>query len=203
LILKDYPNQILQGIDNLLETKGVMAGNVSEQRLVEILKRHSEELLNARSSEEQKAVSLEILPVNGENQFQVFFWGNEFHSVPENFRLPSCSLGQAFCLWHFGNQTLRIRPYKKLASRDFIKKTWKNELCEWRKIMGHVMNFLEDQEPGFRMENLSEEDADKLLESAAQHIYELHDRKRKRQRLDNRNSVLTVLSLASKIKACE
>ncbi len=176
-----------------------MAGNISEERLSELLERHTNQIMKTVGVHESKN-SDEAQNQSRSSDFQSFLWGGRFHNVPSGFRLPACDINQAFRLWHLGNLHLKVRPYKHIESRDFPTKTLKNELVGWRKVMKMIDDIVEKEAPEkYNANPKSEIDLVPMLSVAIPVLLDQYDRSRKRQRTDNRNNVLNILTIASKI----
>jgi hypothetical protein len=175
-----------------------MAGNISEERLAELLDRHTKNLMHSLGNDESKRDD-EILQ-DSSKTFLSFLWGGQFHNVPEGFRLPACDITQAHRLWHLGNSTLGVRPYKHIESRDFTTKTFKNELVEWRKVMKMIDQIAKEEAPDIYNANpKNEAELIPIISVASPPLQEQYNRARKRQRTDNRNTVLSILTIASRI----
>jgi hypothetical protein len=59
----------------------------------------------------------EIETINNVESFGLYNWGGKFHLIPEGFRFPSKNVNLKVIrdLWWFGNQNLRIPPYRNIG----------------------------------------------------------------------------------------
>ena len=60
--------------------------------------------------------------VASNSDYIFFFWGDKFRMCPITFEFPLFDVKTMFSLWHYGNQELKIRPYKKFNDyRDDLR----------------------------------------------------------------------------------
>lgn len=53
--------------------------------------------------------------------YESFCWGGRFHPVPEDFKFQKLNLRTLWNLWHNGNSSLKIAPYKHISQKFDLK----------------------------------------------------------------------------------
>ena len=79
--IENVTQRILQGVDMLLEDKGVAAGNINKNDLLQKLKGFVQKM-RAAMTQQEKEQQTEKFPI------QTFLWEGSFHRLPEVFHLP-------------------------------------------------------------------------------------------------------------------
>ncbi|KAG2879841.1 hypothetical protein PC119_g19780 [Phytophthora cactorum] len=77
------PPVILQGISNLIEEKGVAAGNITKQMLETTIESLLERVGLAHT--EYPTATTTVSSMNGEN---VYYYEGKFHLLPQTFEFP-------------------------------------------------------------------------------------------------------------------
>jgi hypothetical protein len=83
--IENVPQRVLQGADMLLEDKGVAAGNITKNDLLQTLEGFVQQM-RASMTRQEKEQQTEKFP------FQTFLLEGSFHRLPEGFHLPQCNL---------------------------------------------------------------------------------------------------------------
>ena len=73
-------------------------------------------------------------------EFSYFTWGGKLRMCPENFEFPLSDVRTMFNLWHFGNSTEKIQPYKHFDEcRDDLRlKKHKNNFSRAKLVMNKL-----------------------------------------------------------------
>jgi hypothetical protein len=81
-------------------------------------------------------------------QVHLHAWSNgRARNVPEDWRLPACSLKCGWLLWFQGQPASRIPPFRHLQPRDFSDKNQRKYFSDWSAIMDALSRFAMQQEP--------------------------------------------------------
>jgi hypothetical protein len=78
---------------------------------------------------------------NDPTQFDIFHWGGRFHYVPESFKFPSVNTKTMWDLMHFGNASLKIRPYKKIRVFSLQTKAERTNFTNAKKVVSLLQAF--------------------------------------------------------------
>ncbi len=70
--------------------------------------------------------------------FELWTWGGRFHPVPQGFEFPSLNAATMWPLWHFGNLSKSIRPYKRIVKSDIVVEKQKTILAKTRVVMASI-----------------------------------------------------------------
>ena len=134
--IRALPQEVSEGIEKLLEDKGVTAGNITQTLLEEVLKKAVNDVVAATQTHSQATAPVEsnTLPVH-----PVHFWGGRWHLLPEDFQLPSVDVATGWHLWWCGSQGRGIPALLKLHPRDLTRKQAKI-LCEWSFAVGELQS---------------------------------------------------------------
>jgi hypothetical protein len=76
--------------------------------------------------------------------FQTWTWGERMHPVPSDFKFPTCNVQHLWELWHFGNASLSIRPYKSIRTFD-VKPTDYSLLSKASKVIQSILNIIDKE----------------------------------------------------------
>ncbi|RHY23855.1 hypothetical protein DYB32_009043, partial [Aphanomyces invadans] len=126
--IRSLPQEVSEGIEKLLEDKGVTDGNITQSLLEELLKKAVNDVVMTTQTHSQATTPVEsnALPVH-----PVHFWRGRWHLLPEDFELPSVDVATGWHLWWCGSQGRGIPALLKVQPRDLTRKQAKI-LCEWR-----------------------------------------------------------------------
>ncbi|KAG2768786.1 hypothetical protein JG687_00015097 [Phytophthora cactorum] len=102
------PPVILQGISNLIEEKGVAAGNITKQMLETTIESLLERVGLAHT--EYPTATTTVSSMNGEN---VYYYEGKFHLLPQTFEFPRTGPFGAWMLWWFGDKSRGYPPLKR------------------------------------------------------------------------------------------
>ena len=184
------PNQVAERVKEVIEEKGVAAGNITKDLLQTML---DNSLQNFASSARLIQQPSEIA-VEEQRSWSRFDWGGAFHFLPQDFEFPKVELLTAWRLWWLGNQRLKYIPYKQIKNVDLSNKS-RRVLTDWRWLMNHMTKCAEDSIQKKIKKPTVEEihnlfpHATKCLESLKCHT--VHNRPRRWEQL----TVLTVVKL--------
>ncbi|ETV69098.1 hypothetical protein H257_15068 [Aphanomyces astaci] len=126
-LVRAQPGEIREAIEQLLEEKGVIAGNITHTMLEKMLKNTVKSIVeSSTTSQAQSPHENEECAVPR----PIHNWGGRWHMLPEDFLLPSADVATAWNLWWCGSPSRGIPPLYRLDARDFTKKQAKI-FCEW------------------------------------------------------------------------
>ena len=74
--------------------------------------------------------------VNVQPRFRTFFWGDNYHLFPENFKLPVVSSIVLWRLWLFGDDNVVNTPYRQLDGKH-MSKSQRIQLSKARGVMDY------------------------------------------------------------------
>ena len=98
------------------------------------------------------------------------------HPCPETFRFPNTSLKDLWILWHFGNQSERMRPYKGLTCGNlFDYKKDKQRLTKCKQLMVELQAIVGEKSllpPGRQLASLTLQESSELFDTAFEHLLE-------------------------------
>ncbi|ETV63859.1 hypothetical protein H257_19197 [Aphanomyces astaci] len=125
VLVRTLPTEICEGIEKILEDKGVTAGNITQSLLEKFLKDAEASVVSLTSASNSTTVEVtdESIPTRP-------VLGGRWHNLPEGFEMPSADVATAWHVWWCGSPVRGLPPLYKLSSRDMSKKQAKI-LCEW------------------------------------------------------------------------
>ncbi|RHY51693.1 hypothetical protein DYB30_013928, partial [Aphanomyces astaci] len=126
-VVRALPSAIRESIEQLLDEKGVTAGNITHAMLEQLLRDTVATIVSVEpaNNPSHSQVVEDMLPAR-----PVHYWGGRWHLLPETFELPSVDVATAWHLWWCGSPARDIPPLIKISSRDLTKKQGKI-FCEW------------------------------------------------------------------------
>lgn len=133
------PDKLEERMEQVLEKKGVAAGNITRELLRSEIKALLVEVgLRANVSADDTA------PMS--NRVRNYHtWGGKFHVLPREFGFPSIDPLGAWMLWWFGNPMLSYPPFKSIPSDDLDTPQKKATLSEWSIMMRYIINKIEEK----------------------------------------------------------
>jgi hypothetical protein len=152
-LLSEKPHEpLLKKIDELLEKRALDQGNMTPNSVLERM----DGIVTMRMDQiaQQIGVSLnhgnngvepmEAAPAD-DGTTTGWTWGGRMHPVPRGWTLPKkCSVLDGWKLWNLGKatSTARYTPYRNLIKDDFICKTQRDKLSEWRGLYCRMVKYL-------------------------------------------------------------
>ncbi|OWZ08853.1 LOW QUALITY PROTEIN: hypothetical protein PHMEG_00018539 [Phytophthora megakarya] len=133
------PSMLEKRMENVLERKGVAAGNITQ----ELLRSEKESLLKdigLHRSNETEPAAISSSPAR-----TYYTWGGKFHRLPKQFEFPSIDPLSVWRLWRFGDTSRDYPPFKGILSDDLDTPKKKATLSEWSMMMRHIINAIEEQ----------------------------------------------------------
>lgn len=175
--VQKLPSVLMVGIGNLLDEKGVRAGNITHELLKETI---ATLLRETGISTQQTPVTMPTTNIRHE----LYYWNNRYHMLPIEFEFPKADPLSAWMLWQFGNTTLGYPPYKTIDQIDLSDAIKKKTLSEWRVMMGHIVSKIETMTGAPLPTRMTEAQALNLFNLAATKlpIASTTDKNRKRSR---------------------
>ena len=67
--------------------------------------------------------------------YNIWTWGGKLHQLPKDFELPSVDIATAWRLWHLGNVSEKILPYRKINTDDLDCRRKRNIYYDWKYIL--------------------------------------------------------------------
>jgi hypothetical protein len=129
--LQDLPDIIISKMSNLIEEKGVAAGNITKELLTTTLRN----IIQQESLFRQQEQRLQEQPAP---KYKCYMWGGRMHILPQTFVLPCVDVKTAWQLWWLGNQQEQIPPYKDIKTCDLSTRAKKQKYSEWKVLMQHL-----------------------------------------------------------------
>jgi hypothetical protein len=144
--MQEMPGLIRQAIKDEFEQRAVDSGSITRDTMQEMMNTMVERVeakLNPPPPPQQQPPPA---PVAAAAMFQMWNVGGVMRRVPEDFKLdthlPARTLFQLYCL---GDQNLRIGPYRKLESKDFVAEASRKRLSDMLSLMRPVEAALKRQ----------------------------------------------------------
>ncbi|RHY55992.1 hypothetical protein DYB38_013080 [Aphanomyces astaci] len=130
--MRSIPNEVIRGVDALLETKGVAAGNLTQRLLKETLVEVVAPMVQALASSAEVSPAPAAPPciVN----YPIFEWNPWQQRLLDNFITPSVDVATAWQLWWCGNAGMRMPPFR-LIKAGHIPRSQVKPFSEWRFAM--------------------------------------------------------------------
>ncbi|KAG6971862.1 hypothetical protein JG687_00001808 [Phytophthora cactorum] len=117
--IDNLPPVLLGGMSNLIEEKGVAAGNITKDMLestIEILlKRY-----NVATTE------------TGDGD-TAYYYNVKFHLLPESFEFPHAGPFASWMLWWFGDKARNYPPLRKIRPHDLPKSNKGKRYSDWAR----------------------------------------------------------------------
>ncbi|KAH9106378.1 hypothetical protein LEN26_008773 [Aphanomyces euteiches] len=113
--IEALPDIIVDRIGNLIEEKGVAAGNITHTLLKSTIADIIRETTNLSARDE----------------------GERFRRLPIDFVFPSVGPTTAWELWWRGNVNLNYPPFRHIDPEDLKLRAQRSQLVEWKLIMRH------------------------------------------------------------------
>ncbi|RHX98163.1 hypothetical protein DYB36_014000, partial [Aphanomyces astaci] len=109
--VRALPGEIRDGIESLLDEKGVSAGNITHALLEQLLKNAVASVVDARPIivSTRSPAQDESVPVR-----PVHYWGGRWHLLAEDYELPSVDVSTGWHLWWCGSPARDIPPLYKI-----------------------------------------------------------------------------------------
>jgi hypothetical protein len=133
------PELLEERMEQVLEKKGVAAGNITRELLREEIRSL---MVDAGMQQNKKNEQVDVRPPPAR---QYYTWGGKFHLLPEGFEFPSIDPLAAWMLWWFGDTRRGYPPYNGISSEDLNTPKKKATLSEWSMMMRHIINAIESE----------------------------------------------------------
>jgi hypothetical protein len=133
------PDVLTEKMSDLIEKKGVRAGNITHELLKETI---------------SDLIQLHLTPQNEiqkgshskpDSAYEMYCWGGAFHVVPEDFRFPSVDALTAWKLWWLGNASMKYPPFSLIQSRSLSTRENRKTLSDWRIMMGYIVEIVQEK----------------------------------------------------------
>jgi len=137
--VEKIPGVVIQGVSNLIEEKGVAAGNITHDLLRSMLKDliHDVGVANQNKGNNGDASDDE------HGGYQVYNWGGRLHLLSEDFEFPRVDTFTAWKLWWLGNKSLKQPPYKSISTSDLSTRKKRKTYSEWKRMMTFIVKSIE------------------------------------------------------------
>ena len=133
-MLQNLPNQLMDGMQNLLEQRDFAAGNMTPGMIQQLftqsinnafrqlgLGQYNQQLGQPQRQQEEPEVE-ELQQQEQSRWLQWHQWGGQFHPIPENFKIPSLTVQTMWRLWMCGNEDQNMPPLRMIAPKDLNDK---------------------------------------------------------------------------------
>jgi hypothetical protein len=190
--LECMEQSIVKGVENVIETNGIQAGNITSGFLEQTVRNIFDDYFKNNPPEQSGSPDQNRL---GEDEpskrFSLFYWKNtgKFHRLPEEYKLPKTILSNAISLWFFGDPSRSISPFRNLEPTDFGDDNQRKRFSDWKKVMLLLEQYLLKNHHDL-MNGVKESDVE-LIHQYAKSCFGLSG---------NRRNQLTVLSVAKIIR---
>jgi hypothetical protein len=78
-------------------------------------------------------------------EYNYFYWGGKFHTVPEGFEYPSkCNIRKLWDLWFTGNVEARISPYLNIKTIDLVSMKDKSYKSKAEFVIKYMLSTLDN-----------------------------------------------------------
>ena len=206
-LVKALPGIIKEQTSQLLDEKGVAAGNVTAAYLNESIQRAMRDVLTQFNGAPAPAAP-PVAPVAP----RVYMWGGALHRLPENYILTKRGTAaeprqmrtpqQAYLRWHLSDRANGVPPLKKTKPHDYSIRAQRKRFSDW-KILCETLDAL--LPPELRAPTTAQGCAQSFTAAYKCHCHlvkTLHAKKNKRDRVMGRCSttVSTVVSEMVHIK---
>ena len=113
------PNNLKTMLMNNFSISGVAP--ISREDLQNCIHELEERLIQRTTSSSSSSSSSSLPSASSSNEvFDTYYWKGRFHHVPQGFKIPDGSVKTLWNLYHFGDKTNRIAPYKNIIPKfDF------------------------------------------------------------------------------------
>jgi len=131
--IENLPPDLLEGMSNLIEEKGVAVGNIMK----EMLEITIESLLQRAGlgQKEKDRPQHETASPDGNN---AYYYAGKFHLLPETFEFPHTGPSGAWQLWWFGNKAKGSPPLKTIHPHDLPKRSMHKPFSDWVMMIKHL-----------------------------------------------------------------
>jgi hypothetical protein len=110
--LDKMPNDIVNGLQRVLEDNGASAGNLTRENLRQVL-------LDTLSQVGFQASNIESESPSANDSTKIHTWGDgRFHLLPQDYELPKTDIFHGWILWSVGDDQSNIPPLRKLTKHD-------------------------------------------------------------------------------------
>jgi hypothetical protein len=189
--LNKLPEVLTEQLSELIEKKGVQAGNITHDLLKKTLKELIEQHLTTQNTHETVSEAINDSP------YELYNWNCGLPSVPEDFDSPSVDTLTAWKLWWLGNKFLRYPPYRMIKAKSLSAR--KKQTCsEWRVMMDHINEIVKRKTNESMSKRPTEEEVQKYFEIAKDHLPLIHTTtSQNRSRRSSQLKMVTVLRLVN------
>ncbi|POM62610.1 LOW QUALITY PROTEIN: hypothetical protein PHPALM_28209 [Phytophthora palmivora] len=184
--IDNLPPVRLEGISNLIEEKGIAAGNITKQMLESTF----ENLLERAGIVQANRIVPSQTAISEDSE-TVHFYKGKFHLLPESFEFPRTGPFGAWVIWWFGDKACGYPPLRKIRPHDLPKASMGKQFSDWSRIIHHLRNAIESTGEEIA-DNMTDRKATELFQIAVNNL-ELPSSERKRRLTEL--SVTTVLRL--------
>nr|CAI72258.1 hypothetical protein PI35.0090 [Phytophthora infestans]CAI72349.1 hypothetical protein PI49.0570 [Phytophthora infestans] len=127
------PPLLLEGVSNLIEQKGVTAGNITKDLLESTINALLKRVGIAQPSSSSPHQTMET----GDSK-TAYFYNGKFHLLPESFEFPRGGPYAAWMLWWFGDKARNYPPLRKIRPHDLPKSSMCKRFSDWTRLIRHI-----------------------------------------------------------------
>ncbi|KAH9122174.1 hypothetical protein AeMF1_006420 [Aphanomyces euteiches] len=127
--IQALPDVIVDRVGELIEEKGVAAGNITHALLKSTITEAMQQS-NYRSPPDQPP---SVFPP----PLGMYVWGERFRRLPIDFVFPSVGPTTAWELWWRGNASSNLPPFRHIHPEDLKIHAQRSQLVEWKLVMKH------------------------------------------------------------------
>lgn len=184
-LTRDTADAVLKGLEDMAVQANVLTKSGARELFKECVQgEFTDQLARLEKKIDQFAASKEASPqrqggtirvrpdtgvlvqLNEEEEQDVYqyVWGGQFHHVPKDFRIPSCTIRDGWIHFCCGDADGKIPPYRFLVSSDFSSKKrakdWSTYMCMMNEVKSKVV------EAGMWVKNPTYEQAHQMFRHA-------------------------------------
>jgi hypothetical protein len=125
--------KIVKEIEEVLQRNGAAAANVTPEGLYQTMERVMDRYMATKAPLMAQAAVIE--QVSTKPKYELKSWGGGLHVLPEGYKLPEVSVATGFRLWHLGNESEKLPPFRTFAPTDFSIKKERKAFSDWKYMM--------------------------------------------------------------------
>ncbi len=195
--LNKLPEVLTKELSELIERKGVQAGNITHDLLKKTLKELIEQHLT--TGNEQEVVS----EATNDSSYELYSWNSGLHPVPEDFDFPSVDTLTAWKLWWLGNKSLKYPPYRMIKAKSLSTRKKQQTCSEWRVMMDYISEIVKSKTNENMSKRPTEAELQRYFDIAKDYLPLIQTTSQNRSRRSSQLKMVTVLRLVREAKrAC-
>jgi hypothetical protein len=190
------PSILLSKMENLIEEKGVCAGNITH----DLLKTTIRDLVRDLGLGLSFSTTPEPDSTLASNEFLLHHWGGRLHILPEDFEFPAVDTYTAWKLWWFGNKSKKYPPFKSINTCDLSSRRKQQTYSSWKVMMQYLIQSIKDATNKPISDKPTEKEIEKMYDIAKRHLPIEHATRSKRKRRSTQLKMVTALRLIRESK---